>query len=133
MKSDSPPSTLRRRDFMSPPCILASTTTPSDVAIIAPASARTASPPAMAQRTTANDGVWRTWISIGASSGLFEGARLHRPGSEIGDGVGGEPVLDGVVASDDMAERRPGAIRLSRKEGPVGEAWIPPRQSGHRR
>ena len=60
MKRDSPPSTLRLIDFMNPPCILASTATPSDVAIIAPDSARTASPPAMVQRTTANDGVCLT-------------------------------------------------------------------------
>src|SRR5438045_7544576 len=64
MKSDSPPSMLRFSDFMRPPCILASTATPSEVAIIAPDSARTASPPAIVHRTTANEGVCLTWTSM---------------------------------------------------------------------
>jgi hypothetical protein len=37
----------------------ASIVTPSDVAIIAPDSARIVSPPVSVARATANDGVWR--------------------------------------------------------------------------
>src|SRR5690242_9030172 len=98
MKSDSPPSMLRLSDFMSPPCILASTATPSDVAIMAPASARTASPPAMVQRTTAKEGVCLTWTSMELLP-FWMRVRLHRgAAAEEEHGVGHKPVLDGVVA-----------------------------------
>src|SRR5689334_2299334 len=78
MKSDSPPSTLRFSDFMSPPCIFASTETPSEVAIMAPDSARTASPPAIVHRTTANDGLCLTWTPMRLPSAWGCG-RLHVP------------------------------------------------------
>ena len=43
-KNDSPPRTLRLSDLIIPPVARDSTATPSEVAIIAPASARIASP-----------------------------------------------------------------------------------------
>lgn len=43
-KNDSPPRTDRRRPFMIPPWVLVAISTPGDIAIIAPASARTDSP-----------------------------------------------------------------------------------------
>lgn len=53
---------------MRPPCIFASTSTPPDVAIIAPDSALTASPPASVTRATAKLGAWRISTFMRGSS-----------------------------------------------------------------
>ena len=67
MKSDSPPSTLRLSDFISPPVILASSATPSDVAIMAPGLGLDALAAWRGlARATAKLGAWRTVISMDA-------------------------------------------------------------------
>src|SRR5947207_8532528 len=57
MKKDSPLSTLRLSDFMKPPCAFASTSTPPEVAIIAPDSARHSSLGPSCTRATAKPGL----------------------------------------------------------------------------
>jgi hypothetical protein len=47
-----------------PPCVLDSTPTPYEVAIMAPDSARTCSFGSKVMRAAANEGLWRTWTSI---------------------------------------------------------------------
>jgi hypothetical protein len=64
MNSDSPPSVARFSDFRRPPSILASSCTPADVAIMAPASTFSASRGASITRATAKLGLWRTVTSI---------------------------------------------------------------------
>src|SRR4051794_35659870 len=63
-KNDSPLSRLRLIDFMKPPSALDSISTPPDMAIIAPDSARHSSPGASVIRATAKLGLWRTAISM---------------------------------------------------------------------
>src|SRR3954462_7810266 len=68
-KNDSPLRKLRLSDFMKPPSALDSISTPPDMAIIAPDSARHSSPDASVIRATAKLGLWRTAISM---CGLLE-------------------------------------------------------------
>src|SRR3954469_9589246 len=64
MKNDSPLSTLRFSDFMKTPSAFDSISTPPDIAIIAPDSARHSSPEDSVIRATAKLGLWRTAISM---------------------------------------------------------------------
>ena len=52
MKKLSPPSAARLSDFITPPCALACSVTPADMAIIAPDSTRTVSPAPSVSRAT---------------------------------------------------------------------------------
>src|SRR3954468_17009375 len=85
MKNDSPLITLRFSDFMKPPSALAWTSTPAEVAIIAPDSARHSSPGPSWTRATAKPGLWRTATSTTAPPirlRTLEGVDdvfLHRP------------------------------------------------------
>ncbi len=56
MKNDSPPSTARRRPFITPPWVDVCRSMPDDIATIAPASARTVSPAESVSRAVANAG-----------------------------------------------------------------------------
>ena len=56
----SPPRNERLRPFITPPWVLALTSTPAEVAIIVPDSPRNCSPGSSPTRATANDGLWRT-------------------------------------------------------------------------
>src|SRR3954453_21487705 len=68
MKNDSPLSTLSVSDFMKPPSAFDSISTPPDMAIIAPDSARHSSPAPSCTRQTEKAGLWQTVISIGTAS-----------------------------------------------------------------
>src|ERR1700742_2833116 len=79
-KSDSPPRRLRFSPFIRPPCTLASTSTPIEWAIIAPASAFIPSPEASWQRATAKAGLCLIVTSMAgdpARSDGFLGRLLH--------------------------------------------------------
>src|SRR3954447_6994601 len=68
-KNDSPLSRLRLSDFMKPPSAFDSISTPPDMAIIAPDSARHSSPGASVSLATAKLGWWGAAMSL---CGLLE-------------------------------------------------------------
>src|SRR3954469_20905115 len=78
MKNDSPLSTLRFSDFMKPPSAFDSISTPPDMPIIAPDSARHSSPEDIWMRATAKPGLCLTVISI---------EFLQGPGGEAEDPI----------------------------------------------
>src|SRR3954468_15586469 len=69
-KNDSPLRKLRLSDFMKPPSAFDSISTPPDIAIIAPDSARHSSPEPSWMRQTEKAGLCRTVISIESLQGL---------------------------------------------------------------
>src|SRR3954471_14734786 len=117
MKNDSPLRTLRFSDFMKPPSAFDSISTPPDMAIIAPDSARHSSPAPSCTRQTEKAGLWRTVISIGTASRFVArlragSASLHLLQAERSTSRGGCAKGSAGRAHVRLALRRRRALQL---------------------
>src|SRR4051794_24162902 len=113
MKRLSPPRKERFRPFITPPWVLAATEMPPDVAIMAPDSALICSPAARVTRATANDGWWRSAMSMPGT--LFADQHLRGVVDDHLPAVGRAPEDverrgggAGVVAEDVLVDGDPG-------------------------